>query len=104
MRRIFRGIQPEQITDPICWISTGAATQKRSREHDSERQAAVHAGGRLHAGPAGIPLLSASTRNYGHDAVSAYVAAAFRSALSPEGTRTVAVFVAIEGLRMGPQW
>jgi hypothetical protein len=46
----------------------------------------------------GVTLaLSTSTRNYGHDALSAHVAGCARSVLSPEGTNT-SPYLCIEGL------
>src|SRR5450759_5765559 len=46
-------------------------------------------------------FLSTSTRNYGHDRLSAHAAGCARSALSPEGTNT-SPYLCIEGLRQIP--
>src|SRR5450759_171690 len=52
--------------------------------------------------PPSCELLSTSTRNYGHDRLSAHMAGCARSALSPEGTNT-SPYLCIEGLSRGSQ-
>lgn len=49
-----------------------------------------------------VATLSTATRNYGHDAVPAYMVGRARSAPSPEGTTTLP-YLCIEGLSDGPR-